>query len=60
MIDSLGFDAYDVGPLAESRRFAPGTPAQLAYLDPDGMFAAPGRPASAADLAALLEKADRS
>lgn len=60
LIDSLGFDAYDVGPLAESRRFAPGTPAQLAYLDPDGMFAAPGRPASAADLAALLEKADRS
>ncbi|MDY7090715.1 MAG: NAD(P)-binding domain-containing protein [Actinomycetota bacterium] len=60
LIDSLGFDAYDVGPLAESRRFAPGTPAQLAHLDPDGMFAAPGRPASAADLAALLERADRS
>ncbi|WP_067509503.1 NADPH-dependent F420 reductase [Actinoplanes sp. TFC3] len=60
LIDSLGFDAYDVGPLAESRRFAPGTPAQLAYLDPDGMVAAPGRPASAADLAALLEKAERS
>jgi 8-hydroxy-5-deazaflavin:NADPH oxidoreductase len=58
LIDSLGFDAYDVGPLAESRRFAPGTPAQLAYLDPDGMFAAPARPASAADLAALLDKAN--
>ena len=56
LIDSLGFDAYDVGPLAESRRFAPGTPAQWAYLDPDGMFAAPARPASAADLAALLDK----
>jgi 8-hydroxy-5-deazaflavin:NADPH oxidoreductase len=56
LIDSLGFDAYDVGPLAESRRFAPGTPAQRAYLDPDGMFAAPARPASAADLAALLDK----
>ena len=60
LIDSLGFDAYDVGPLAESRRFAPGTPAQLAHLDPDGRFAAPGRPASAVDLAALLEKADQS
>ncbi|AGZ44091.1 NADPH-dependent F420 reductase [Actinoplanes friuliensis] len=59
LIDSLGFDAYDAGPLAESRRFAPGTPAQLAYLDPDGMFAAPARPASAADLAALLDKANR-
>ncbi|MFI7609487.1 NADPH-dependent F420 reductase [Micromonospora sp. NPDC049366] len=58
LIDSLGFDAYDVGPLAESRRFAPGTPAQLAYLNPDGMFAAPARPASAADLAALLDKAN--
>ena len=58
LIDSLGFDAYDAGPLAESRRFAPGTPAQLAYLNPDGMFAAPARPASAADLAALLDKAN--
>lgn len=58
LIDSLGFDAHDVGPLAESRRFAPGTPAQLAHLDPDGMFAAPARPASAADLAALLDKAN--
>jgi len=58
LIDSLGFDAYDVGPLAESRRFAPGTPAQLAYLNPDGMFGAPARPASAADLAALLDKAN--
>lgn len=54
LIDSLGYDAHDVGLLAESRRFAPGTPAQLAYLDPDGMFAAPGRPASADDLAKLL------
>ncbi|MBJ6613903.1 NADPH-dependent F420 reductase [Streptomyces sp. I4(2020)] len=56
MIDSLGYDTYDVGPLAESRRFAPGTPAQLAYLDPDGMFTAPGRPASVAELAALLDE----
>ncbi|MFI2379263.1 NADPH-dependent F420 reductase [Streptomyces sp. NPDC018964] len=56
LIDSLGYDAYDVGPLAESRRFAPGTPAQLAFLDPDGMFSAPGRPATSADLAALLDE----
>jgi hypothetical protein len=54
LIDSLGYDACDVGPLDESRRFAPGTPAQHAYLDPAGMFAAPGRPASAHDLAKLL------
>lgn len=56
LIDSLGYDAYDVGPLAESGRFAPGTPAQLAYLDPDDMFSAPGRPASSAELAALLDE----
>lgn len=56
LIDSLGYDTYDVGPLAESRRFAPGTPAQLAYLDPDGMFTAPGRPAGVAELAALLDE----
>ncbi len=56
MIDSLGYDTYDVGPLSESRRFAPGTPAQLAYLDPDGMFTAPGRPAGVAELAALLDE----
>ncbi|MGW0650845.1 NADPH-dependent F420 reductase [Streptomyces umbrinus] len=54
LIDSLGYDTFDAGPLAESRRFAPGTPAQHAYLDPDGMFAAPGRPASADHLAKLL------
>ena len=57
LIDSLGYDAYDVGPLAESRRFAPDTPAQLAHLDPAGMFAAPGRPATTADLVKLLENA---
>ncbi|MFB8776339.1 NADPH-dependent F420 reductase [Streptomyces broussonetiae] len=56
MSESLGYDTYDVGPLAESRRFAPGTPAQLAYLDPDGMFTAPGRPAGVAELAALLDE----
>jgi predicted dinucleotide-binding enzyme len=56
LIDSLGYDAYDVGSLAHSRRFAPGTPAQLAYLDPDGMLSAPGRPATSADLAALLDE----
>ncbi|AZM64225.1 MULTISPECIES: NADPH-dependent F420 reductase [unclassified Streptomyces] len=54
LIDSLGYDTHDVGPLAESRRFAPGTPAQLAHLDPDGMFAAPGRPVTAAQLITLL------
>ncbi|MEU4163130.1 NAD(P)-binding domain-containing protein [Actinoplanes sp. NPDC026670] len=54
LLDSLGYDAYEVGPLAESHRFAPGTPAQHAHLDPAGLLAAPGRPVSAADLAKLL------
>ncbi|MBE1486313.1 hypothetical protein [Plantactinospora soyae] len=35
---------------------APGTPAQLAHLDPIGMFTAPGRPVTAADLVKLLEE----
>lgn len=58
LADSLGFDVHDTGPLAESRRFAPGTPAQLAHLDPDGMFTAPGRPAGLARLTALLSEVD--
>jgi predicted dinucleotide-binding enzyme len=59
LIDALGYDAYDAGALAESRRFAAGTPAHRAYLDPVGMFAAPGRPVSAADLADLLGAASQ-
>jgi 8-hydroxy-5-deazaflavin:NADPH oxidoreductase len=54
LIDSLGFDAYDVGKLAESHRFAPGSPAHGAYVDPVGMFSAPGRPAPTAVLEKLL------
>jgi 8-hydroxy-5-deazaflavin:NADPH oxidoreductase len=57
LIDTLGYDSYDAGTLAESRRFGPGTPASHAYLDPVGMFTAPGRPASAADLAKLIAAA---
>ncbi|MFV2010066.1 MULTISPECIES: NAD(P)-binding domain-containing protein [unclassified Micromonospora] len=55
LIDTLGYDVHDAGALADSRRFGPGTPAHHAYLDPDGMFAAPGQPASAARLAELLD-----
>ncbi|MEV6345358.1 NADPH-dependent F420 reductase [Actinoplanes sp. NPDC051851] len=54
LIDSLGFDTYDAGALTESRRFAPGTPAQLAHLDPDGMFSAPPRPVGRPALTTLL------
>ncbi|MDR7276384.1 NADPH-dependent F420 reductase [Catenuloplanes atrovinosus] len=57
LIGTLGYDAYDAGALDDSRRFAPGTPANHAYLDPEGMFAAPGRSVSADRLAALLASA---
>jgi len=57
LIDTLGYDSYDAGTLADSRRFGPGTPANHAYLDPVGMFTAPGRPASAAGLAKLIAAA---
>ncbi|WP_326554719.1 NADPH-dependent F420 reductase [Micromonospora sp. NBC_01813] len=55
LVDTLGYDVHDAGTLAASRRFGPGTPAYHAYLDQDGMFAAPGRPAGAARLAELLD-----
>ncbi|MDP9795015.1 putative dinucleotide-binding enzyme [Catenuloplanes nepalensis] len=58
LADEAGFDTLDAGPLAESRRFARGTPAFHAYLDPDGMFTAPGRPASTTALAKLLAAAN--
>ena len=55
LLDSLGYDTLDAGPMSENRRWAFGTPGSNAYLDPEGMFAAPGRPASAAEVARLLE-----
>jgi predicted dinucleotide-binding enzyme/predicted ester cyclase len=55
LLDSLGYDALDAGPMSENRRWAFGTPGNNAYLDPEGMFAAPGRPASADAVAKLLE-----
>ncbi|GAA2479385.1 NAD(P)-binding domain-containing protein [Winogradskya humida] len=57
LLNTLGYDTHDAGPLPESRRFAPGTPAHHAYLNPAGMFTAPGRPASAAILKTLLAAA---
>ena len=37
LIDELGFDVVDVGPLAESWRIEPGTPGYGPRLDADGM-----------------------
>lgn len=47
LLDQIGFDALDAGPLSESWRYQPGTPAYC----PDP---------TVRQLAALLEKADRS
>ncbi|WP_078510512.1 NADPH-dependent F420 reductase [Streptomyces himastatinicus] len=72
LLDTLGYDAIDAGPLARGRLFAPGTPAYGApyvklpggSLSPLAAGAAPADflfleagPASAAEIRALLAKA---
>lgn len=54
LLDRLGYDVLDAGPLAEGRRFQPDTPAYGApYVDAGGG----ARPATADDLAPLLAAA---
>jgi len=56
-LDSIGYDAVDAGPVAESWRQAPGTPA---YGTPYGPFSdEAGTPASAAKIHAALTGAHR-
>ena len=57
-LDTIGYDAYDVGPLAEGFRFQVDTPAYGAPYAPDG-FAAPGMPGSAGRLAEAVAAATR-
>ena len=52
MIDDLGFDALDIGPLSESWRQQPGTPACCTDLDLERLSAA----VKAADRRAAPEK----
>jgi predicted dinucleotide-binding enzyme len=62
LLDLLGFDAVDAGPLAEGRRFQPGTPAYgLPYASTSAadFMAEPPAPASVADIEAALAAADR-
>ena len=47
LIDQFGFDVVDVGPLAEGRRFQPGTPAYNARLDAGALRRALGMTAAA-------------
>ena len=58
-LDAIGYDAVDAGPLAEGRRFQPGTPAYgTVYAGGDEDFAAsPGVPADAEAIRGALAAA---
>jgi 8-hydroxy-5-deazaflavin:NADPH oxidoreductase len=59
-LDRIGYDAVDAGPLAESWRFQPDTPAYgNPYVGPGGWAADTGRPAGAATIRAALAEARR-
>ncbi len=59
-LDSIGHDAYDVGPLSEGWRFQPDTPAYgQPYVAPGTEFPGPGGPAPASVLKELVGKATR-
>jgi 8-hydroxy-5-deazaflavin:NADPH oxidoreductase len=62
-LDSIGWDAYDVGPLAEGWRFQRDTPAYgLPYFagkPAGGSFDVPGRQTTAAELEPALKAAKR-
>ncbi|WP_406260945.1 NAD(P)-binding domain-containing protein [Actinacidiphila glaucinigra] len=58
LLDTLGYDTVDVGPLTEGRRFQPGTPAYgTPYLkDPHArLWEDPGSPAGLAELRRALD-----
>jgi predicted dinucleotide-binding enzyme len=58
--DAIGYDAYDVGPLAEGWRYQPDTPAYgTPYIEPDTAFPGPGRQATAALLREKVDAATR-
>jgi predicted dinucleotide-binding enzyme len=61
LIDTLGYDTVDVGPLAEGWRFQRDTPAyaMLYAKDPEGGFDSPGTAANAETLRAALAAARR-
>ncbi|MFC3493519.1 NADPH-dependent F420 reductase [Glycomyces rhizosphaerae] len=60
-LDSIGWDAYDVGPLAEGWRFQRDTPAYAVpyFSDPNAGFNSPGGQVTAADIEPLLKAAKR-
>jgi len=59
-LDSVGYDAYDVGSLSEGWRYQPGTPAYgQPYVAPGTEFPGPGFPATAELLEEKLDAAVR-
>lgn len=58
-LDSIGYGAYDVGPLSEGWRYQRDTVAYGIHLDPDRGFSGPGRSVSASDMEASLAAAVR-
>ena len=60
-LDSIGYDAYDVGPLAEGWRFQPDTPAYgQPYVAPGADFPGPPHPVTAGLLRERVDAAVRS
>jgi len=59
-LDSIGYDAYDVGPLREGWRYQRDTTAYVTpYFAPGGDHTGPGAPVTAAQLKERLEAAVR-
>jgi predicted dinucleotide-binding enzyme len=59
LIDALGFDGLDAGPLADSWRQQPGSPAYCRDLDVTGLMAGLAK-ADAAQIAAYRDQADEA
>src|SRR4051812_1877866 len=59
-LDSIGYDAYDVGPLSEGWRYQPDTPAYgQPYVAPGSEFPGPGHQVTAELLKDKLDAAER-
>jgi len=59
-LDSIGYDAYDAGPLSEGWRYQPGAPAYgQPYVAPGTEFPGPGRAATAQAMGQALAAAER-
>lgn len=55
-LDTIGYDSVDAGPLAEGRRFQPGTPVYGAYADGPNFWERPGKPSGVDQVRTLLAR----